>query len=417
MYAYPSESMNHLNILFMTSDKYPPFRPAARAIFAEEMVGKGHRIEWILQADKSCSKAKKVPLGKGHVFIGPTDDGESRLRRLRKHLLDLANDFRMFRLVRKNRYDLIQVKDKFVSALLAIVLAKIARIRFFYWLAFPYPEASLHIAKQGIARYRYYSYLRGRLLKFLLYNIILPSADHIFVQSEQMKKYIVQQGIAEEKMTAIPGSVNLKCIPYNARPAGVFVPPGPQEKWIVYIGTLNRMRRLDFLIRVVVKVIAHFANAKLYLLGKGDMPEDEAFLEAEVVRFGVEDAVKFTGYLPMKVAWEYIRYADVCVSPIYPSPIFNVGSPTKLIEYMAMGKAVVANNHPEQRLVISESGAGICVPWKEDAFADTIVELLRRPEMAKEMGRKGRDYVERFRTNQVMANIVENQYLRICQSG
>jgi hypothetical protein len=39
----------------------------------------------------------------------------------------------------------------------------------------------------------------------------------------------------------------------------------------------------------------------------------------------------------------------------------NPASPTKLVEYMALGKAVVANDHPDQRMVLEQSGAGICV--------------------------------------------------------
>lgn len=112
-----------------------------------------------------------------------------------------------------------------------------------------------------------------------------------------------------------------------------------------------------------------------------------------------------------------MNQADVCVSPLYLSPIFEPASPTKLIEYMAMGKAVVANDHPEQRLVISESGAGICVPYQEEAFAAAIVDLLNDPTRAMEMGKKGRRYVEKHRTYKIITDIVENAYLRIFESG
>ena len=47
---------------------------------------------------------------------------------------------------------------------------------------------------------------------------------------------------------------------------------------------------------------------------------------------------------------------------------------------MALGKAVVANDHPEQRRVIEESGAGICVPYAEQPFAAAIVRLLEDPD-------------------------------------
>ena len=120
-----------------------------------------------------------------------------------------------------------------------------------------------------------------------------------------------------------------------------------------------------------------------------------------------------TGFLPQEKAWQHVKEADVCVSPIYPAPILNCGSPTKLIEYMAMGKAVVANDHPEQRLVISESNAGICVPYDETAFAEGILYLLKNPDVAKQMGIRGRKYVEAKRNYERTADLVEKKLLQL----
>src|SRR5690606_17527731 len=125
---------------------------------------------------------------------------------------------------------------------------------------------------------------------------------------------------------------------------------------------------LDFLIRVLGRVREQIPDAKLYLVGRGDHPEDEELLINEAKRLDLLSAVVFVGHLPREQALAYVRDAKVCVSPFYPTPILNSTSPTKLIEYMAMGKAVVANDHPEQRLVIEESGAGYCVSWDEAAF-------------------------------------------------
>jgi glycosyltransferase involved in cell wall biosynthesis len=72
-----------------------------------------------------------------------------------------------------------------------------------------------------------------------------------------------------------------------------------------------------------------------------------------------------------------------------------------------MGKAVVANDHPEQRLVLEQSGAGLCVPWSEEAFASAIAELLRSPARRHELGERGRDYATRHRSYEVIAVAVE----------
>lgn len=405
-----------LRILFVTSDKYPTFRPAARVIFGEELVARGHIIDWIIQAEKDSGVSYCKPYGNGKAYIAATDDGGTRWRRLRKHFLDLLNDLKIFNLARRNHYDLIQVKDKYLAALFAIVAAKISKIPMVYWLAYPHAEASLHEAKEDIARYRYFYLLRGYFFKILLYKIILPAADHVFVQSEQMKLDIAREGIRLSKMTPVPGAISLSDIPYMAtlskvasiKPAGV--------NYVVYLGTLMRTRRLDFIIRVHARIMDTYPNAILILVGKGEMPEDEQYLIHEAERLGIRRSVLFTGHLPMNKAWEYVREADVCLSPYYPTPILNSTSPTKLIEYMAMGRPVVGNDHPEQSLVISQSGAGLCVPWNEEAFASAIVTLLSDPALSERMGVKGRQYVEENRTNAIMATKIEEQYFHICKS-
>lgn len=400
-----------LRILFITSDKYPPYRPAAKAIFSEELVKRGHRIDWLIQAETSCTTFRREHFGNGVAFIGSTDDGGSRWHRLYKHLLDILNDLRMCAMIRRRNYDIVQVKDKYLAALLALAVARIAGVKYFYWLAYPHAEASLYSAKNSYARYRWVTYLKGVLYHFCLYRVILRFADHAFVQSEQMKRDIIAEGIPQYKLTPIPGSLNLNQIPYP-RPAvrseSAF--QGSERK-IVYLGTLISVRRLDFLVRVIAEVIKKYPNAKLYLVGKGEQPKDEQLILSEIRRLNVQDAVVMTGQLPMADALAHVADADVCLSPYYPIPILNSTSPTKLIEYMAMGKPVVGNDHPEQSLVIGESGAGYCTPWSETDFANAVIRILDDPASAHEMGAKGRQYVEHYRTNAHMADIVERKYL------
>jgi glycosyltransferase involved in cell wall biosynthesis len=181
----------------------------------------------------------------------------------------------------------------------------------------------------------------------------------------------------------------------------------------VYLGTLGRERRIDFLLRVLVRVRVEIPQIKLYLVGRGESPQDEEFLLQEARRLDVLPAVVFTGQLPQQEALRYVQDADVCVSPFYPTPILNSTSPTKLVEYMAMGKAVVANTHPEQQLLIEQSGCGYCVPYEENAFAEAIVRLVRAPQIARAMGERGRRYVIEHRSYSVIATGVEREMLRI----
>lgn len=406
------QSKSKLKFLFVSSDKFPPFRVDVSILFGKKIVGRGHTIDWLLQSDETLHNAYQTKWSGCNVLVGPTDNGTTMLSRSKKNLYGIFHDFKMFRVLRKSKYNFILIKNKFVSALMAIVASRVFKVNFIYWLSFPVPEFYLYEFREGRARSALIYWLKGHLLKLLLYRIIIPFSDHTVVQSKQMKRDIALQGISEKKMTPVPMGVSLEDIPFSGYTTEPNKPD--KEKIVLYLGTLSKVRKMDFLLRAFGKVLSKEENAKLYLVGGGDDPSDEQALKDEAKRLGIDNAVLITGFLPQQEAWAYVRKADVCISPFYPTPILNSTSPTKLIEYMAIGKAVVANDLPEQHLVISQSNAGLCVPYDEDAFAEAILYLLKHPEEAKQMGIRGREYVEKHRGYEQIADLVETTLLRVC---
>jgi glycosyltransferase involved in cell wall biosynthesis len=395
--------------LFVSSDKFPPFRPDVVILFAEKLTEKGHKIDWLLQSDEACRKGFEKKWHGGRVQVGATNLGKTKLSRLHKHILALLHDLKMFKILKQGDHDFIIVKDKFISALFAICAVIIHKKKFIFWLSYPFPEASLYSARTGTARYPFFYLIRGEVLGLILYRLILPCAKHIFVQSEQMKKDICFHGIRPEKVTSVPMGVKIEDIPF----CGYSKEEKKNEKLIVYLGTLIRLRKIDFLVRVLAEVVKGGVNTQLLFVGGGEDAQDEDIILSESERLGLSERVRITGFLPREKALELVAEADVCLSPYYPTPILNSTSPTKLIEYMALGKAVVANDHPEQKLVLNESQAGLCVSWDEKEFSGAIKQILDNPDEKKAMGERGRKYVERKRTYDIIADIVENELLKI----
>jgi glycosyltransferase involved in cell wall biosynthesis len=400
-----------VSMLVVSSDTFPPTRVDVTVLFGEELAGRGHRIDWLLQSEHTCARGYVTPWGGGHVWVGATDLGASRFSRLRKHVRGIRNDLRLFKLLKTGGYDIVEVKDKFIAGLCAALASRMYRKRFVYWLSYPFPEAYLHGARDGTARYPLLWLIRGGIFKVLLYRMILPAADHVFVQSEQMRRDVAAEGIPLERMTAVPMGVRNTSVTATEVTTRKLIPVGQPS--FLYLGTLNKVRRLDFLIRVLERVLKRVPNAKLYIVGAGEDPSDEQVLIDEAKKFKVSHAVVFVGKLPQREALRYVLETDVCVSPFYPTPVLNSTSPTKLVEYMASGKAVVANEHPEQELIIRESGAGYCVPWDEKAFATAIVKLMQNAPQARRMGALGKQYVQTHRTYSVIADQVERELLRI----
>lgn len=404
-----------VRLLIISSDTFPPQRVDVSVLFAEQLGSRGHQLDWILQSEAACPAAYTQRWQGGSVWVGPTDLGSSLWARIRKHCLGILHDLRVFGLARKGGYDIILVKDKFASGLSALLAAKLFRRRFIFWLSYPFPESYLTRARDGTARYPFLYRIRGGFFWAVLYRILLPGADRIFVQSEQMRRDVARHGIALRKMTAVPMGVRTQStLQFSAdEPRRVIA---PQERCFLYLGTLTRVRRLDFLVRVLGRVREKIDGAKLYFVGSGDDPADEQLLRNEAERLGLSAAIVLVGQLPQQQALRYVHEADVCVSPFFPTPILNSTSPTKLVEYMAMGKAVVANDHPEQKQVIEASGAGYCVPWDEDCFAQAIIKLMSNPEEARQMGQRGRRYVVEHRAYEAIAALVERDLISVASS-
>jgi glycosyltransferase involved in cell wall biosynthesis len=138
-----------------------------------------------------------------------------------------------------------------------------------------------------------------------------------------------------------------------------------------------------------------------------------AWMRREIVKRGLEDHVLLTGWLPQRTALGYAVRAEVGLSPIPRGTLFDVSSPTKLVEYLALGIPSVANDIPDQQLVIEQSGAGLCVPMEAHAFATATLQLLKDPEQARQFGMRGPAYVKSHRTYDILGRNVARTYKKI----
>ncbi len=364
----------------------------------------------ILQSEEACPKAHETKWRNLHVTVGAKTGRKGAWGKLIRQWQGLRNDFRLFRELRTGRYDLIQVKDKFVTALLAILGSLRYRVPFVYWLSFSIPEAQIYKARNRHTRYPLILAVRGRIYGFILYRLIPKFAKHIFVQSDAMKAQLAAKGIPEERMTAVPMGVSRGDLPQDLSQAESH---GSQPD-LIYIGALDRSRGLDFLIRVHRRVLERIPEATLYLVGGAPLEEDVEFLKQEAVREGISQQVVFTGFLPRDEVWRLVAASRVCLSPMLPVPMLVTTTPTKCQEYMALGRPVIGNEEiPDMQTVLIQSGGGICVPWDEGAFARAAMELLSEPEKADRMGRKGKEWILRNREYDVLAEAVEKEYTRI----
>jgi len=151
-------------------------------------------------------------------------------------------------------------------------------------------------------------------------------------------------------------------------------------------------------------------QALLLMVGGAPESADLAELQALVARLGLGDHVLFTGWVSPAQTLGFVAAAEAGLSMIPRGPLYDVSSPTKLAEYLALGVPAVANDLPDQLQVLRDSGAGACVAFDAAAIAAAVLQLLQDPAQAQALGAAGQRYVEQHRSYAALARTVAGVY-------
>ena len=200
-----------LRILVVAGDTYPATRVDVATLFVKHLAEPRppHRLD-PAERSRDPEDRKSCRWGTGQVWVGRTNVGTSLVSRTAKHVLGIVHDLRLFPLMASGRYDIIQVRDKFLSGIFAVIASRLFRKRFVYWLSFPIPEMYMLLADEAQGLYKILYRIRGAAFRLLLYRLLMPAADHVFVQTDRMLEDISREGIAKEKMTPVPMGVDIE---------------------------------------------------------------------------------------------------------------------------------------------------------------------------------------------------------------
>ena len=227
-----------------------------------------------------------------------------------------------------------------------------------------------------------------RLGKMITYRT-LAAANHIVVVADALRRVLVQEaGIPEENISVIPNGANVDLFsrPFNANQvrAEFEIEPLPT---VVFAGSFQPWHGVDLLVASFEEVRARFSNAQLLLIGDGPLRSE---LELRIERQGLGNGVRMLGRLSQAEVAAVLSVADVVVAP-YPFQHRDiVGTPLKLVEYLAAGKAIVATTAPIHE-IISDGITGLRVePADEQALAAGICRLLGDSELRECLARNAR---------------------------
>ena len=200
-------------------------------------------------------------------------------------------------------------------------------------------------------------------------------ADRVLTVNQAMEARLLRLGIGRDKLTVVPNSPDLTRFDPAPHPRRSFRADGSLR--VIYTGALTPTYEVDVAIEAIALVAGRRPDldVRLDLYGRGDM---EPELRASAERLGIGDRTTFHGRVPFEAVPPAVAASDIGIAPTRRDTYTDSTLSTKVFEYGAMGKPVVASWLP---LVESTFGDRVVTYPSGDAaaFAGAIIGLADDP--------------------------------------
>ncbi|MCI0730663.1 MAG: glycosyltransferase family 4 protein [Chloroflexi bacterium] len=218
------------------------------------------------------------------------------------------------------------------------------------------------------------------------------AAAKIICISASLKDHLSSKwSVEESKLTVLPCAADVEAFGPNHNAELVRRGLGlTTEPVVIWVGGFYPWHDLDLLLESFIQVLQRHPNAKLVLVGEG---QTRPAVAQKVLQNGLGHAVIMTGAVAHTRVPEMLSMAEVAVVPSAPIPASRggTGTPLKLFEYMAAGKAIVATALNQASDVIRDGQNGLLVEVGDvNGFAEGMLRLLNDPVERGRLGQNAR---------------------------
>ena len=228
-----------------------------------------------------------------------------------------------------------------------------------------------------------------------LEKFLYSHADKVIVNSPGYLEHVRKRGTSEVEL--IPNGVDLEMFNHPQNSAENRKKLGFEGKFVVlYAGAHGMSNDLGVLVKAA-NLVKDYPEILIVLVGDGkDKPE----LQNEAASLNL-DNILFLPPVEKEKMGAVLSAADVCVAILKPIEMYKTTYPNKVFDYMASGVPVLLAIDGVIRKVIEDANSGIFVqPGNPQDLAQGIINLYQNPELVKNMGESGRQYVqEHFNRN------------------
>ena len=204
-------------------------------------------------------------------------------------------------------------------------------------------------------------------------RLAIAAADAVVTVNDALAARLVGLGVRPERITVVLNSPDLRRFDPAAHPRRAFMADGVLR--LVYAGAVTPTYELDIAVEAVAELARRRPDLAVHLAiyGRGDsLPALQALAE----RLGVADRIDFRGRISLEAVPEALAATDIGLAPTRRSPFTDFSLSTKIFEYAAMGKPVIASRLPLVEATFPPGSVATYEPGEAGGFAEAILRLV-----------------------------------------
>mgnify|MGYP005725326161 CR=1 FL=1 len=369
-------------VLMTTFSYYPRDPRVVRE--ARALVDAGMHVDVICLRDPGM--LKKVNLDGVNVFrVDLERKRAGKLRYIWQYFRFFLKSFRITTARHlRNRYDLIHVHNMPDFLVFSAILPKLTGAKIVLDLHDPTPE--IFMTKFGVDEKHWFI----RTLR-MIEKLSIRFANLVLTPNIAFRDIFVSRGCPEEKLRIVMNS-----------PLETVFHPGlldterenPDDFVLMYHGGLLERSGVDLAVRAVHELRNEIPSLVFHIYGSGEMSGrllkliDELELHSHVI---------FHSRVPLQDIARQISTVDVGIIPNRMSPFTNLNFPTRIFEYLALDKPVIAPKTRGVQDYFGESGMNYFTAGDVESLKQAIRSLYLQSGNAAEIHRHARDVYQQHR--------------------
>jgi glycosyltransferase involved in cell wall biosynthesis len=287
------------------------------------------------------------------------------------------------------RYDFVHVHNMPDVLVFSALVPKARGAKIILDLHDPMPELMMSIYNLG-AESHFVRWLRR------LEKLSISFAHLILTPNKAFQELFISRGCPSEKIQVI----------MNSPESDIFRPSkydsltrtsanGEKPFKIMYHGLIAERHGLDTALEAIARLRSVIPTLEFHIFG--DRTPYMNKVDAQMQKLGLRSCVHYHGYRPQTEIAKSIRSIDLGIIPNRRSPFTEINMPTRIFEYLAMGKPVVVPDTRGIRDYFGAESALFFEPGDPQSLGDAILDVYRNPQKVDSILARGRTVYEAHR--------------------